>query len=157
MRAALASVLLLAGVTAGPASAQPAPASAQTKAALTALYRRALDAIQRRDTAALAAIWPAQYHFTLAAGDSIIDLSRAERMTMIAVSTDSIRTLNLENCQFEFFGDVAVAGCWLRQQGVATRTGDWTGIFSTVVFRRDPRGRWWIIRNHSSVNRLAKR
>ena len=136
-------------------SAQTAPT--KTRAALTALYSRALAALQSRDTTALTGIYASNYRFTLAGGDSIINLSRAERLASIAASGDSIRTLNLETCDFDLFPRFAIGGCWIRQRGVATSAGDWTGIYTTVIFTQDAQGRWWIVRNHSSVNRVQRR
>jgi ketosteroid isomerase-like protein len=67
---------------------------------------------------------------------------------------DSISTLNLESCQFRTAGSAtAVGGCWIRQRNVEGRQDDWVGIYSTVVFVKNPAGRWRLVASHASVNR----
>ena len=135
---------------------QPPSATAKTKAELTGMYRKVLGALQSRDTVILTGIYGPGYHFVMGAGDSVITLNRAERLQSVAASTDSIRTLTLERCDFDLFGPMAIGGCWIRQNS-GGRADAWVGIYSTQVFNRDVRGRWWMVRSHASVNRPTRR
>ena len=138
------------------AHGQPRSATAKTKAELTGMYRKVIGALQTRDTVVLSGIYGPGYHFVMGAGDSVITLNRAERLRSVAVSADSIRTLTLERCDFDLFGAMAIGGCWVRQNS-GGRADEWVGIYSTQVFNRDGRGRWWLVRSHASVNRPTRR
>lgn len=144
--------ILQALVAAPSGLAQPNPSSAATKRELGVLFGRVIDAIQRRDTATLAAIYAPNYRFALGGGDSVTTLSRAERLQSVAGSPDNIRTLTLERCDVELFPTFAVGGCWIREQSMTNDRGAWAGIYTTVVFRRVG-GRWTIVSSHASVNR----
>lgn len=138
-----------------PIAAQAPDRNAATSRELTAIFTRVIDALQRRDTAALGKIYAKGYRFAIGGGDSVTTLTRAERLANIAESTDSIPRLNVERCDFDLHGTTAVGGCWLRQLGAG---GEWTGIYTTVFFRRaTPQSRWQLLASHASVNRPGRR
>ena len=151
----LAILLVLSFLLSTLSHAQSPGSAARTKADLTEMYRKVVGALQTRDTAVLSHIYGAGYHFVMGGGDSVITLTRSERLESVAASSDTIRTLSLERCDFDLFGAMAVGGCWIRQSGGGT--GEWVGIYSTQVFHRDARGRWWLVRSHASVNRPRRR
>ena len=132
-------------------------AQAKTTPDFTAKYRQVVEALQRRDTVTLGRIYADRYTFAIGGGDSVTTLTRAERLQSVAASTDSISTLTLERCDFDVFGATSVGHCWIRQQSVLASRNDWVGIYSTVVFNRNPAGRWQIVAGHASVNRPKRR
>ncbi len=148
-------LLVLSFLLPAPAQAQPPASAAKTKAQLTDMYRQVIGALQSRDTVVLSRIYGAGYHFVMGGGDSVLTLDRAERLQSVAASTDSIRTLSLERCDFDLFGVMAIGACWVRQSSGGSQ--EWVGIYSTQVFRRDAGGRWWLVRTHASVNRPRRR
>lgn len=132
--------------------------TAKTKRDLTALFERAVLAVKTRDTTALTRIYTPNYTFSIGGGDSVLIFDRADRLQSIAVSTDSIATLNLEGCDIDVAGQTAVGRCWVRQRSVAGAGGEWVGIYTTAVFTRGrPSGPWQILATHASVSRLGKR
>lgn len=122
---------------------------------LTTVFTRVIEALQVRDTATLGQIYGKDYRFAIGGGDSVTTLTREERLANVAVSTDSIPRLNVERCDFDVYGTTAVGACWVRQLAAG---GGWTGIFTTVVFRKaTPQARWQLLASHASVNRPGKR
>ena len=146
------TLLFLGALVPSLSAAQPAAKTDQVKKELTGLYGRVIDAVQHRDTAALARIYAPDYSFAIGGGDSVTTLTRAERLFSIASSPDSISVLNLERCAFQVFAGLAIGECWVRQRTVTGPANQWTGIYSTVVFRRGASG-WRLLRSHASVNR----
>jgi ketosteroid isomerase-like protein len=146
------TLLILMALVPTVSSGQGTPSADRTKEELTTLYGRLIEALQRRDTALLGRIYAPDYAFALGGGDSLTTLTRAERLSSIAASTDSISVLNLERCDFKLYGTVAVGECWIRQRNVTGPTHEWAGIYSTVVFRRLATG-WRLTRTHASVTR----
>jgi hypothetical protein len=153
------SIALLALMLFGFASAEGQPtAVTRTKQELTALFEKAVLAVKSRDTTALAKIYTSNYTFSIGGGDSVLVFDRADRLQSIAVSTDSISTLNLERCDIDLAGQTAVGRCWIRQRSVADAAGEWVGIYTTAVFTRGQRtGPWRILATHASVSRVGRR
>lgn len=156
MRPIFVLVLAVLGISPG-LSSQPTGSLARVKNELNTLFAGVIDALQRRDTIALAKVYGPRYSFVLGGGDSVVVLSRAERLESVAANPDSISTLNVERCDFEVYASTAVGNCWIRQQDVAGTAGAWSGIFTTAVFNRNPSGRWQLVASHASVNRPRRR
>ena len=157
MRVAPALLFALVSVS-NLASQATGPAAAKINADLTALFGKVVAALRTRDTMALRSIYAENYQFTVGGGDSVTSLTRAERLQSVAASPDSITDLNLESCQFKPVGAAtAVGGCWIRQRSMEGRQDDWVGIYSTVVFVKNPAGRWRLAVTHASVNRPKRR
>jgi ketosteroid isomerase-like protein len=139
------------------AQAGPRPArAAEQKRELTELYTKVLHAVQSRDTVTLRSIYAEDYTFAIGGGDSVTTLSRAERLQSVAANPDSIRTLNLENCDFGLYVTWAMGRCWVRQGTSTTSQGEWVGLYTTVIFAKDARARWRMVASHVSVNRLKR-
>ncbi|MFN0180292.1 MAG: YybH family protein [Gemmatimonadales bacterium] len=156
MRPILVFFLIAVG-TSTSLSSQPVGSVARVKNELNNLFTGLIDAVQRRDTVALAKVYGPRYTFVIGGGDSVVVLSRSERLESVAANPDSIRTLNVERCDFEVYPATAVGSCWIRQQEVAGPAGAWSGIYTTAVFNRNPSGRWQLVASHASVNRPRRR
>jgi hypothetical protein len=156
MRPVLVLFLIALGVSPS-LSSQPTGSLSRVKSELNTLFAGVVDALQRRDTVALAKVYGPHYSFVLGGGDSVVVLSRAERLESVAANPDSISSLNVERCDFEVYASTAIGNCWIRQQDVAGAAGAWSGIFTTTVFNRKPSGRWQLMASHASVNRPRRR
>ena len=144
----LASPLLLAA-QASPSRTRDATAR-KTKQAITTVYERMLEAVRVRDTVALSRLLTPRYFFTLSGGDSVIALSRAERLQTIAADPDSIPALNLERCDIELYGDAAVGACRIRQLTISDGSTRRVTVLITATFVRGLNRRWQVAASHAS-------
>jgi hypothetical protein len=151
-----ASVVWLTVVLVGSSAlaAQPPPpprsSTATIKTDLVALYQRFLDGLRTRDTASLGRLLTDDYVFILS-GDSVVTMSRAQRLAGIAADPDSVSSLVLEHCDIRLYGSAATGTCRIRERNVTQSR--WEAIQSSVTFIRGIDRRWRLGMVHASLVR----
>ncbi len=145
------------------AVAQPASHAATSPAAdaqLLTLYRQMMDGIVRGDSAALARLWAPGYVYTYNTPDTIVTLTRAERLHTLAQerrnaatksdssasTTDSAR---VERCAFKTYGTFAAGPCHTMLYSHQGSQRETRPALATVLFTREG-GTWRILASHTS-------
>ena len=130
-----------------PASSHPAPAADWRDPEpdpVVPVYQRMLDALVRRDTAALRRVLAPGYLFTRGTTGEVS--GAAERIHALATSASSTSVLRVEGCRTRLHGDAAVAACRVTERGTSAAGAPFHGIvLSTVVLVRDTATRDWRI------------
>ena len=129
----LASMFLLTVPAACARTAQSAAQGSVPEQDIEGLYQQFLNAITRRDTAAVRRLATPSYTFVASGMDSVVTL--AQRLTQIAQPDTALQLVSLRahDCRVDSYREAIVANCYISQTGRLRGERSRTEALATIV------------------------